>query len=200
MKGNDNFIKELSNEIAVRCIKNLIELKAELPERNLNLLNDIVVNKMTTEQTAIKYEISKVRVRQILNNMKRRIIGDVHRLFYSYKIIDSKNEELTRENMALKRAIIKNGITEPKIHVSENSLFNKKLYEFDFSVIASNCLKAAGIVTVYDLISHSKMDLLKYRNFGKKSLTELEDFVRDNHLTFSYKFNTESNKSSSNHV
>jgi DNA-directed RNA polymerase subunit alpha len=45
------------------------------------------------------------------------------------------------------------------------------------SVRALNCLKAAEVETVADLVSYSKADLMKFRNFGKKSLTELEDVV-----------------------
>jgi DNA-directed RNA polymerase subunit alpha len=45
-------------------------------------------------------------------------------------------------------------------------------------------LKAADIDTIGDLVSYNKNDLLKFRNFGKKSLTELEDLVENKNLTF----------------
>ena len=47
-----------------------------------------------------------------------------------------------------------------------------------------NCLKAADIKTLGDLVSYDIADLLKFRNFGKKSLTELEELVREKNLTF----------------
>ena len=49
---------------------------------------------------------------------------------------------------------------------------------------ALNCLKAADVDTLGDLVSYNKADLLKFRNFGKKSLTELEELVRSKNLTF----------------
>ena len=56
-------------------------------------------------------------------------------------------------------------------------LLKKSLVELELSVRALNCLKAAEVETVADLVSYSKADLMKFRNFGKKSLTELEDVV-----------------------
>lgn len=58
-----------------------------------------------------------------------------------------------------------------------NPILDRPITDFALSVRALCCLKAAGIVTVRDLARHTKMDLLKYRNFGKKSLTELDDFL-----------------------
>ena len=54
----------------------------------------------------------------------------------------------------------------------------------DLSVRALNCLKAADVETLAELVSFNKNDLLKFRNFGKKSLTELEDLVHAKSLTF----------------
>ena len=56
-------------------------------------------------------------------------------------------------------------------------LLLKPLTELELSVRALNCLKAAEVETVADLVSYTKADLMKFRNFGKKSLTELEDLV-----------------------
>ncbi|MGB1039098.1 MAG: DNA-directed RNA polymerase subunit alpha C-terminal domain-containing protein, partial [Bacteroidia bacterium] len=54
----------------------------------------------------------------------------------------------------------------------------------DLSVRAFNCLRAAEIKTLGDLVQYDIADLLKFRNFGKKSLTELEDFVKEKGLNF----------------
>jgi len=73
--------------------------------------------------------------------------------------------------------------------VDENFLQIRKLLktplsELDLSVRAYNCLKAAEIRTLGDLVSYNIADLLKFRNFGKKSLSELEDLVRMKNLDF----------------
>lgn len=57
-------------------------------------------------------------------------------------------------------------------------LLKTKLIDMDLSVRALNCLKAAEVDTLGELVSFSKNDLLKFRNFGKKSLSELEELVR----------------------
>jgi DNA-directed RNA polymerase subunit alpha len=58
------------------------------------------------------------------------------------------------------------------------------LVDLDLSVRALNCLKAADVETLGDLVSFNKNDLLKFRNFGKKSLTELEELVKAKSLEF----------------
>lgn len=63
-------------------------------------------------------------------------------------------------------------------------LLKSKLVDMDLSVRALNCLKAADIESLGDLVSYNKNDLLKFRNFGKKSLTELEDLVENKGLSF----------------
>ena len=63
-------------------------------------------------------------------------------------------------------------------------LLKTKLVDMDLSVRALNCLKAADIDSLGDLVAYNKNDLLKFRNFGKKSLTELEDLVESKGLQF----------------
>ncbi|MFO8066244.1 MAG: DNA-directed RNA polymerase subunit alpha C-terminal domain-containing protein, partial [Bacteroidales bacterium] len=63
-------------------------------------------------------------------------------------------------------------------------LLKTKLVDLDLSVRALNCLKAADVETLADLVVLNKHDLLKFRNFGKKSLTELEDLIKSKNLTF----------------
>jgi DNA-directed RNA polymerase subunit alpha len=71
---------------------------------------------------------------------------------------------------------------ETSLHMRQ--LLKTKLVDMDLSVRALNCLKAAEVETLGELVSFSKSDLLKFRNFGRKSLTELEDLVDNKNLTF----------------
>ncbi len=71
---------------------------------------------------------------------------------------------------------------ESSLHMRQ--LLKTKLVDLDLSVRALNCLKAADIETLGDLVAYNKNDLLKFRNFGKKSLTELEDLVESKGLSF----------------
>lgn len=71
---------------------------------------------------------------------------------------------------------------ESSLHMRQ--LLKTKLVDMDLSVRALNCLKAADIETLGDLVSFNKNDFLKFRNFGKKSLTELEDLIEAKGLSF----------------
>ncbi|MFI5148867.1 MAG: DNA-directed RNA polymerase subunit alpha [Bacteroidia bacterium] len=71
---------------------------------------------------------------------------------------------------------------ETSLHMRQ--LLKTKLVDMDLSVRALNCLKAADVETLGDLVSFNKNDLLKFRNFGKKSLTELEELVASKGLNF----------------
>lgn len=63
-------------------------------------------------------------------------------------------------------------------------LLKTKLIDLDLSVRALNCLKAAEVESLGDLVKFNKNDLLKFRNFGKKSLTELEELLETMSLSF----------------
>ena len=63
-------------------------------------------------------------------------------------------------------------------------LLKTKLVDMNLSVRALNCLKAADVETLGDLVQFNKNDLLKFRNFGKKSLTELDDLLESLNLSF----------------
>jgi len=71
---------------------------------------------------------------------------------------------------------------ENSLHIRQ--LLKTKLIDLDLSVRALNCLKAADVETLGDLVQFNKNDLLKFRNFGKKSLTELEELVKSKNLEF----------------
>ncbi len=71
---------------------------------------------------------------------------------------------------------------EEVLHMRQ--LLKSQLMDLDLSVRALNCLKAAEVDTLGDLVKFNKTDLLKFRNFGKKSLTELDDLLTTMGLTF----------------
>ncbi len=71
---------------------------------------------------------------------------------------------------------------EESLHMRQ--LLKTRLIDMDLSVRALNCLKAAEVDTLGDLVSFNKSDLMKFRNFGKKSLTELEELVNVKGLIF----------------
>jgi len=88
-------------------------------------------------------------------------------------------ERITLEQEAKKEV---DDFDETSMHMRQ--LLKTKLVDMDLSVRALNCLKAADIDTLGDLVAFNKNDLLKFRNFGKKSLTELEELVEGKGLQF----------------
>ncbi len=71
---------------------------------------------------------------------------------------------------------------EEKIRIAQ--LLDIPVEEMELSVRSSNCLKAAGIKSIRDLVTRTEGDMLKYRNFGRKSLTELNDVLTNMGLSF----------------
>jgi DNA-directed RNA polymerase subunit alpha len=89
------------------------------------------------------------------------------------------DEKITFE---LQPKAVADDIDENSLHLRQ--LLKTKLADMDLSVRAMNCLKAADLETLGELVSFSRNDLLKFRNFGKKSLTELEELVKNKGLQF----------------
>jgi DNA-directed RNA polymerase subunit alpha len=73
-------------------------------------------------------------------------------------------------------------VDEELLHMRK--ILKTELVDMDLSVRALNCLKAADIRTLSDLVTYDVADMLKFRNFGKKSLTEIQDLVKSKGLTF----------------
>ncbi len=92
-------------------------------------------------------------------------------LFSNEKITIDTEEKATSEEF-----------DENSLHMRQ--LLKTKLVDLDLSVRALNCLKAADVDTLADLVALNKHDLLKFRNFGKKSLTELEELIKSKNLSF----------------
>jgi len=100
-----------------------------------------------------------------------RILIHHFMLFSDEKITLDTNEKTVTEEF-----------DETSLHIRQ--LLKTKLVDMDLSVRALNCLKAADVETLGDLVAFNKNDLLKFRNFGKKSLTELEELVKTKVLEF----------------
>ncbi len=92
-------------------------------------------------------------------------------LFSDEKIIIDMDEKYESEEF-----------DEEMIHMRQ--LLKTRLVDMDLSVRALNCLKAAEVDTIAELVVFNRNDLLKFRNFGKKSLTELDELLAQHNLTF----------------
>ena len=95
-----------------------------------------------------------------------------HFMLFSDERITLEDEETSSENQYDEESL------------KMRQLLQSKLTEMDLSVRALNCLKAAEVDTLGDLVTFNKSDLMKFRNFGKKSLTELDELVAVKGLNF----------------
>ncbi len=154
-------------------------------------VDTIAIDSIHTPIKNVKYHIENYRVEQKTDYEKLvlEIItdGSIHpkealkeaatilihhfMLFSDEKItLDSEEKAVTEE------------FDENSLHIRQ--LLKTKLVDMDLSVRALNCLKAADVESLGDLVTFNKNDLLKFRNFGKKSLTELEELVKTKGLEF----------------
>ncbi|MBC7424977.1 MAG: DNA-directed RNA polymerase subunit alpha [Bacteroidia bacterium] len=151
----------------------------------------VAIDAIYTPIKNVKYSVEDYRVEQKTDYEKLIIEiqtdGSIHpeeALKEAAKILIQHFVLFSDENMLLDSQVKK-----PAQEVDENVLHMRKilktnLADLDLSVRAYNCLKAAEIRTLGELVSFDIEDLLKFRNFGKKSLSELEEFVREKGLTF----------------
>jgi DNA-directed RNA polymerase subunit alpha len=151
----------------------------------------IAIDAIFTPIKNVKYSVENFRVEQKTDYekllMEITTDGSIHpkdALKEAAKILIHHFMLFSDEKIALEAEVKKptEEFDENALHMRQ--LLKTKLVDMDLSVRALNCLKAADVETLGDLVSYNKNDLLKFRNFGKKSLTELEDLVHSKNLTF----------------
>ncbi len=151
----------------------------------------IAIDSIFTPVRNVKYSVENYRVEQKTDYEKLLLEietdGSIHpkdalkeaakiliyhfMLFSDEKITLDSDEKMANEEF-----------DEEILHMRQ--LLKTKLVDLDLSVRALNCLKAAEVETLGDLVKFNKNDLLKFRNFGKKSLTELDELLESMSLSF----------------
>lgn len=154
-------------------------------------IGTIAIDSIFTPIKNVKYSIENYRVEQktdfeklVFEIVTDGSIAPKHALTEAAKILIHhfmlfSDERITLEAEELERT---ETYDEESLHMRQ--LLKTKLVDMDLSVRALNCLKAAEVDTLGDLVSFNKNDLMKFRNFGKKSLTELEELVQSKGLEF----------------
>ena len=156
-----------------------------------NEINQLAIDSIYTPIRNVKFAVENYRVQQKTDYEKLVIEvttdGSIHPkdalneaakiLMYHFMLFS--DEKITLENNDF------DGNEEFDEEVLRmRQLLKTKLVDMDLSVRALNCLKAADVETLGDLVQFNKTDLLKFRNFGKKSLTELDDLLESLNLSF----------------
>ncbi|MDD2611332.1 MAG: DNA-directed RNA polymerase subunit alpha [Bacteroidales bacterium] len=154
-------------------------------------LNVIPIDSIYTPIKNVKYSVENFRVEQKTDYEKLvfeiTTDGSVHpkdALKDAAKILIHHFMLFSDEKITLDTTETDGGeeFDEEILHMRQ--LLKSKLVDMDLSVRALNCLKAADVETLGELVVFNKTDLLKFRNFGKKSLTELDDLLESLNLSF----------------
>ena len=154
-------------------------------------VNQIAIDSIYTPIRNVKYTVEPFRVEQKTDYDKLLLEittdGSIHPkdalkeaakiLIYHFMLFS--DEKITMEDAA---NLENEEFDEEVLHMRQ--LLKTRLVDMNLSVRALNCLKAADVETLGDLVQFNKNDLLKFRNFGKKSLTELDDLLESLNLSF----------------
>jgi len=154
-------------------------------------IGTICIDSIHTPIKNVKFTIENYRVEQKTDYEKLifeiQTDGSIHPkealkeaakiLIHHFMLFSDERITLDTEEKAISEEFDEN-----TLHIRQ--LLKTKLVDMDLSVRALNCLKAAEVDTLGELVSFNRNDLLKFRNFGKKSLTELEQLVKSKNLEF----------------
>ena len=156
-----------------------------------NDLNVIAIDSIYTPIVNVKYSVDNFRVEQKTDYEKLTLevttdgsIAPQDALKEAAKILIHHFMLFSDEKITLEAPVEEGGeeFDEEVLHMRQ--LLKSKLSDMDLSVRALNCLKSAEVETLGELVVFNKNDLLKFRNFGKKSLTELDDLLANLNLSF----------------
>ncbi len=163
-------------------------------EENQELIDDIhtlAIDSIYTPIKNVKYTVENFRVDQktdyeklileITTNgsiLPKDALKEAAKILIYHFMLFS-DEKITLETPETER---NDEFDEEVLHMRQ--LLKSKLVDMDLSVRALNCLKSAEVETLGELVVFNKTDLLKFRNFGKKSLTELDELLANLNLSF----------------
>ncbi len=186
-----NLEKNIQLNMEITIEKGRGYVPAEENKMSNTELGVIAIDSIFTPIKNVKYSIENYRVEQKTDYEKLvfEIISDgsIHpkdalteaakTLIHHFMLFSDERITLEADEIAQTETY-----DEESLHMRQ--LLKTKLIDMDLSVRALNCLKAAEVDTLGDLVSYNKNDLMKFRNFGKKSLTELEELVVLKGLSF----------------
>ena len=183
-----NMDKKVSFEMEILIEKGRGYVPAEDNSKEDTALGTIAIDSIFTPIKNVKYDVENYRVEQKTDFEKLNIhlvtdgsITPKDALTEASKILIQHFLLFSDEKMTFGKDL-EDEFDEDTLHMRQ--LLKSKLSELGLSVRALNCLKTAEVQTLGELVSFNKSDLLKFRNFGKKSLSELEVLVEDKGLSF----------------
>ena len=186
-----NMESNVTLEIELTVNKGRGYISAEENKNQDAVVGVIAIDSIYTPIKNVKYTIENYRVEQKTDYEKLVLDistdGSIHpedALKEAAKILIHHFMLFSDENIMLESQAKEETkeVDEEILHMRK--ILKTELVDLDLSVRALNCLKAADIRTLAELVSYDVADMLKFRNFGKKSLSELDEFVREKGLHF----------------
>jgi len=193
--NTEHIICHMNPSVKLQMEINITKGRGYVPsEENKPASSDIgliALDAIFTPIKNVKYSIENYRVEQKTDYEKLVIEivtdGSIHPkdalkeaakiLIYHFMLFSDEKITLDSDEKAATEEF-----DEEILHMRQ--LLKTKLVDLDLSVRALNCLRAAEVETLGDLVKFNRNDLLKFRNFGKKSLTELDELLEGMNLTF----------------
>ncbi|MGQ1948428.1 DNA-directed RNA polymerase subunit alpha [Geofilum sp. OHC36d9] len=188
-------IARMNPEVTLQMTINIVKGRGYVPaeeNRSSELeFGTIAIDSIFTPIRNVKYSVENFRVEQKTDYEKLLFEistdGSIHPkealkeaskiLIYHFMLFSDEKITLDSEDKMANEEF-----DEEVLHMRQ--LLKTKLVDLDLSVRALNCLKAADVESLGELVQYNRNDLLKFRNFGKKSLTELEDLLVNLNLSF----------------
>lgn len=186
-----NLDESANFEIELTVDKGRGYLPAEENKPSEQVFGYIPIDAIFTPIKNVKFSVENTRVEQKTDYEKllidietdgsihpeKALEGAAHILIQHFRLFSDKSIELeTGKDAEIEQ------VDEEMLHMRK--LLKTPLHDLDLSVRAYNCLKAADVKTLGDLVQLEISDMMKFRNFGKKSLAELEQLVAEKNLTF----------------
>ncbi len=180
-----------SFRLEFNIIKGRGYIPADEQQQDNSPVDEIAIDSIFTPIKNVKYSIENYRVEQKTDFEKLVIeiatdgsIAPKDALREAAKILIQHFALFSEDKITVEETEGENpeDFDEDALHMRQ--LLKTKLTDLDLSVRALNCLKAADVETLGELCQFNRNDLLKFRNFGKKSLTELDDKLSELGLSF----------------
>ena len=173
-----------------RCLEVILPFYKKMYKgMEYGIISSILLDKKSYQEVAEIYGLTPERINQIFNRALRR----TRRYVSSFKHLEELTHDISEASVQLEalKLFIANkqrGFNVSDDEIKQASVLTKSVFDLDLSVRALGCLKAAQVDTIGDLVKFEKETLMKFRNFGKKTLQELIDIVEiDLGLSFGMK-------------
>jgi len=148
----------------------------------------------------VRYQVEAARVQQrtdfdrlIMEVTTNGTVSPEDALSYSAKVLrDHLNLFISMKDQAAELAALEEEQQAASATTALEEKLDKSIEELELSVRSFNCLEAAGIKTIRDLVQKTESEMLKYRNFGRKSLTEIKNILKEMGLRFGMEIDKES--------